>query len=62
MFSHKRQIVLSNLNVKRKMPTYLLERDHGIVFSENEQRGVLQTVDVFGIPDEACREGSGAEL
>lgn len=44
------------------MPTYLLERDHKIVFSENEQGGVLQTVHVFGIPDEACRARSGAEL
>lgn len=50
--SPKCQVILLN-----KMPAYLLERNHSIVFSKDEQRGILQTVHVFSVFDDAWRRG-----
>ena len=46
------QVILLN-----KMPAYLLERKHSIVFSKNEQCGILQNVHVFSVFDDAWRRG-----
>lgn len=40
-------------------PTYLLKRNHGIIFSKDEQRGVLKVVHIFRVPDNAWRMRTG---
>lgn len=59
-FPPKCQIVLLNMR-KEKMPSYLIKRNHSIIFCKNEQRGVLQTVHIIRILDDACRMGTGTQ-